>query len=616
VNPDPALQFGPYRVDPGTAQIWKDRDRLHLTPKALSVLLHLIRERPRVVGKNELLDAVWPDVHVGEAVLKVAVREIRKALGDEAKQAVYVETAHRRGYRFLAPVTFVEGPRAGALPARRGDVAPALRRPTDAREAPLVGRDASLERLDAAFALAARGRRQLVFVSGEAGIGKTSIAEAFLAGAERDHGAWVARGQSVEHSTAQEPYLAVLDAFGRLLKQSGRSQVEAVLRRYAPTWVAQLPVLSSDGHSLQRETLGATPERMLREIAEALEALTADVMLILFLDDLHWADEATVDFVNLVARRSEPSRLLLIVTYRPADLALGPPALKTVRQDLQGRGLCQDIALDLLTRDDTEAYLDARFDAHAFPDGFARFLHGLTDGNPLFLTNLLAHLVRERILDEVGGSWTLVPGLEHIADAVPDSLRQLVDAMVARLGENEQRALEAASVSGAEFTAAAVAAAVAVDTAGKGRRVARYPGGAPAVCPQQRRQPFARWQPVWPLRLHALALSARALPAYARGGPDAAAPESRAARGGRLRGPGRRDRGGSGIAFRTGLRPRQSHRIPAAGVHQCDRPFRQPRSRPVPRTRSGDDRGARRARPLGSTARPAPRPGPRAPRHG
>jgi DNA-binding winged helix-turn-helix (wHTH) protein len=465
VNPDPPLQFGPYRVDLGAAQIWKDRDRLHLTPKALSVLLHLIRERPRVVAKNELLDAVWPDVHVGEAVLKVAVREIRKALGDEAKQAIYVETAHRRGYRFLAPVTFADGPRGFAPTARRGTpgpLPPPASGPSGAHQPPLVGRDVSLASLDAAFALASRGHRQMVFVSGEAGIGKTSITEVFLAAVERDHGAWIARGQSVEHSIAQEPYLAVLDAFGRLLKQSGRSQVEAVLRRYAPTWVAQLPVLSSNDQSWQRETLGATPERMLREIAEALETLTADVTLILFLDDLHWADEATVDFVNLVARRTEPSRLLVIGTYRPADLALGPPALKTVRQDLQARGLCQDIALDLLTLVDVEAYLGARFGVHRFPHGFARFLHGRTDGNPLFLTNLLGHLVRERTLAEVDGHWTLQPDLEHIADVVPDSLRQLIDAMVARLGGNEQRALEAASVSGAEFTAAAVAAALDV----------------------------------------------------------------------------------------------------------------------------------------------------------
>ena len=214
----------------------------------------------------------------------------RRRGGAEGRGAGDPQGARRRGeaggVRGNRPPAWLSISRAGHLrrgPSRRRRDDPAWRRgagdarPTDAHEAPLVGRDASLASLDAAFALAARGRRQVVFVSGEAGIGKTSITEAFLAGAERDHGAWVARGQSVEHSTAQEPYLAVLDAFGRLLKQSGRSQVEAVLRRYAPTWVAQLPVLSSDGQSLQRETLGATPERMLREIAEALETLTADV---------------------------------------------------------------------------------------------------------------------------------------------------------------------------------------------------------------------------------------------------------------------------------------------------------------------------------------------------
>lgn len=100
------LQFGRYRVDLGAEQLWRDDEPLHLTPKSLAVLLHLIRERPRVISKAELLDAVWPDVHVGEAVLKVAIGEIRRLLHDEAKRPRYVATAHRRGYRFVAPVEY------------------------------------------------------------------------------------------------------------------------------------------------------------------------------------------------------------------------------------------------------------------------------------------------------------------------------------------------------------------------------------------------------------------------------------------------------------------------------------------------------------------------------
>src|SRR4030095_1284004 len=149
--------------------------------------------------------------------------------------------------------------------------------------------------------------------------GKKSVVDAFLMHVERDASALVARGQCLEHAGGAEAYLPVLDALGRLARVPGRERLVAVLRRFAPTWVAQMPALIEERETLQHEIFGATPERMLREIAEALEALTADIPLVLFLDDLHWSDDATVDFVGLLARRTGPCRLLLVVAYRPVD---------------------------------------------------------------------------------------------------------------------------------------------------------------------------------------------------------------------------------------------------------------------------------------------------------
>ena len=181
-----------------------------------------------------------------------------------------------------------------------------------------------------AFEQAMAGQRQVLFVSGEAGIGKTSVVDAFLSGLERSGRAAVSRGQCVEQATVPEPYLAILDALSRLLKHRHRAEIAAALKRCAPTWVAQLPGLAAEaGEGLEQDTLGATPGRMLREIAEALEDLTRNLALVLFVDDLHWADEATLDFVGLMARRPEPARFLLVVAYRPSDLAPGSAALKT-----------------------------------------------------------------------------------------------------------------------------------------------------------------------------------------------------------------------------------------------------------------------------------------------
>lgn len=95
------MRFGPFRLDPLSGHLYKDGVPVPLPPKAFSVLQYLAENGGRLVSKQELLEAGWPGVFVGDAVLKVTIREIRKALGDNPSAPIYIETAHRRGYRFL-----------------------------------------------------------------------------------------------------------------------------------------------------------------------------------------------------------------------------------------------------------------------------------------------------------------------------------------------------------------------------------------------------------------------------------------------------------------------------------------------------------------------------------
>jgi hypothetical protein len=269
-----------------------------------------------------------------------------------------------------------------------------------------------------------------------------------------------------------EPYLAVLDAFSRLLKRPHRTEVEVVLKRCAPTWVAQLPGLRDGaGRGLEQETLGATPGRMLREAAEALEDLTRNLVLVLFLDDLHWADEATIDFVSFIARRTEPARLMVLLASRPSEQSATASALKLVRQELVAKGLAQDVPLDLLATEDVSTYLDRRFEGHTLPHGFDAFVHTHTGGNPLFVTHLLDHLQAETAIERRDGRWTLTRNMDDVSGVVPESLRQLIDAGVDRLSRGQQRVLEAASVCGFDFAAAAVAAALDTDQHGVEREL-------------------------------------------------------------------------------------------------------------------------------------------------
>src|SRR5687768_4085369 len=103
------LAFAEFRLDPVSGHLYRRNEPVALAPKAFALLQFLAGQAGRLVSKEELLGAVWPGVFVGDAVLKGAIRELRKALGDDSHQPRFIETAHRRGYRFIAHVTVLDG---------------------------------------------------------------------------------------------------------------------------------------------------------------------------------------------------------------------------------------------------------------------------------------------------------------------------------------------------------------------------------------------------------------------------------------------------------------------------------------------------------------------------
>jgi len=444
---DNRLTFGPFRLDAGTESVWRAGEEIRLRPKTFAVLRYLAERPGRLITKAELLDAVWSDATVGDAALTVCVGEIRKALGDEARTPRFIETVHRRGYRFivLAPPT---EDRAGASP-EPGAALPQL-----------VGRETELRMLGVWLARAGRGERQVAFVTGEAGIGKTALVEAFVAGIP-PHDWQVGRGQCLDHYGAGEPYLPVLDAVSRLARGPAGERVLAVLTRHAPTWLAQMPGLvdAEALAALHPHVLGATRERMLREMAEALETLAADRPLVLVLEDLHWSDPSTLDLVAAVARRREPARLLVIGTYRPLDAIVRGHPLRAVTRELAVHGACEELSLELLRPGHVERYLAARFN-NEVSARLSPTVHRRTDGLPLFMVNVVDTLIRADLLVERAGHWMVEAGATAVETAVPESLRQMIEQQLTGLAPGELRLLEAASVAGITFSAAAPAAAL------------------------------------------------------------------------------------------------------------------------------------------------------------
>ena len=410
----------------------------------LDLLFLLIYRRGDLVTRAEIVERIWgKDLFLDtDSAINSAVRKIRRALHDNPDAPRFVVTVPAKGYRFIAKVTMAAADDIGVrLPSMPQGPAPIV-----------VGREAELARLESWAAQVIEGRRRVVFVAGEAGIGKTTFVGAFL-DTLGGTGARIARGQCIEQYGAGEPYMPVLEALMRLCREARGERVVELLHKFAPTWLAQMPALLSDADRdrLQVTVQGITQQRMLREMAQALEALAADAPLIVALEDLHWSDFSTLELISAIARRTEPARLLVLPTYRPTEMLVRNHPLRTIRQELELHRHCEEVRLKLLSEADVASYLAKRFvddDAARSLASFAPLIHERTDGNPLFMVNVVDYLVEQGSL------------LDANQIETPRSILQMIERNLERLTPDEQRILEAASVVGADFSAAAVAAAL------------------------------------------------------------------------------------------------------------------------------------------------------------
>jgi predicted ATPase len=208
---------------------------------------------------------------------------------------------------------------------------------------------------------------------------------------------------------------------------------------------------------------------MLRELVEALDTLSTAAPLILLLEDLHWSDASTIDLLARLAGRREAARLLVLGTYRPADVAASAHGLKPVKQELQMHGHCEEMPLVFLSPAAVATYLSQRFRRQEFPSELALVLHRMTGGNPLFVVNTIDDLIAQGQVREVDGMWGLSVPVKDVAAGAPETLWQLVDKQVERLTADERAMLAVASVAGAELSAA-VAGADGIDAQEAERR--------------------------------------------------------------------------------------------------------------------------------------------------
>jgi predicted ATPase/DNA-binding winged helix-turn-helix (wHTH) protein len=447
-------QFQSFGLDTSNECLWRKGVQITLPPKPFAVLRYLVENPGRLVTHDELLDALWPETYVQPQVLRTYMLELRKVLEDDAKHPQFIQTLPKRGYRFLAPVTDSPATEPSAASTAAGQVnAPAI------VPAGIVDRTNELSRLLAHAQRMASGHRQVVFVTGETGIGKTTLVDAFCR--QQGSAASVARGQCVQGFGRDEAYYPVMEALGQLCASADGELACRALLRLAPAWLAALGRVPAGADGSFARPL--PQERLLADLCAALEEIAGEKPLILVFEDLSWADDATLDLISALARRRAPARLLVLATFRPHDAA-SPQRLKELKQDLLMRRLCAEIELAPLARPAMKQLLARELGQDALPAELAEFVHRHSEGNPLFAIAVLEHLIAQGILVREGANgasaWRQRAPFEEMEAAVPGELAQMIELEFERLGERDQRLLEAGSLMNVAFPAWAVAAAL------------------------------------------------------------------------------------------------------------------------------------------------------------
>jgi DNA-binding winged helix-turn-helix (wHTH) protein len=430
-------RFGEFELDGPRFELRRGGAPVHVQRKALDVLLYLIRRRDRVVSRDELFAELWRGVAVTEASLDKAMRLVRLAIGDAGSIQRRVATVRGRGFRFIAPVEEIATPEDGGF-------APA---PDPA--AGFIGRADVLTAIASALRGASTAGGRLVLLAGEAGMGKTRTALEAVARA-RAGGVQVLAGwcQQGEGAPSLWPWLHLLRPLAAGVDASMLRDLGEGARLLA-AWLPELQRLLPDASPVSSLDPEAARFRLLDTIAEMLKRSARERVHLVLLDDLHWADRASLTLLDMLARDLPDTRLLVLATYRPDDLADGHPLLALAR-----RPECETVVLRGLERPEV-GRLVALVRGEQVDDALIAAIHERTQGNPFFVRELARALGSGTTAEPAGG----VPALPRL----PSGVREVLRTRLAGLSRACRSALAVAATVGRAFDVALLARALDED---------------------------------------------------------------------------------------------------------------------------------------------------------
>ena len=437
------VRFGPYCLH-DTEGLRRGSDELHVTPKCLSVLHYLVSRPGKVVAKDALIAAVWQGVAVGDSALTSCIKELRRTLDDDARCPRFIETLNRRGYRFIAAVSPVTAEPADTVPPG----APLPSSPLLGRggvSTAFLGRERELARMGEVWTRAVGGRRQLILLAGEPGIGKTRLASEFSS-VRAESAATVLVGRCDEEAlVSYQPFVEALRWYVHVCPEPDlRAQLAAIggggelgpllpeLLRRVPDLPAQ-PAMNPEGQRY----------RLFETVAALLAAATATRPMILVCDDLHWADKPTLLMLRHIMRASDAASLCIIGTYRENELARTHPLVELLA-DFRSEPSVTRLSLHGLEEVHVQGLIDAVVGSDVWPQ-LARAVTHNTNGNPFFVVEMLRHLSETGALAELRHA-PLGGGL-----GLPEGVKEVIGRRLSRLSEASNRTLSLAAVIGREF---------------------------------------------------------------------------------------------------------------------------------------------------------------------
>jgi len=434
-------RFSNCEVDTKLMELRRDGDAHQMDPLGFDLLVYLIENQDRVLTRDELLDALWPGKVVTDSALSSRLKSVRSAVGDTGSSQSIIKTVHGRGYRFVAPLE------DNSIAVSAPDL------PFEAvfHQSSAVGRDVEMGKLMRWRQRAAGAERQIVLISGDAGVGKTTLARTFADSASSASDSLLLNGQCVNQRGVSEAYLPLLEALSRAGQED--PAIARLLKRYAPAWLLQLPSLSDDIEQLERMAVGVTAGRMMRELADFLDQLAREKLVVLILEDLHWSDPSTIEWLDYYARRRGQARLIVIATLRPAGSHM------EVCRELAVRGHAHEIRLDAIDEAYVSDYLMQRLEQKPVPE-LAAITFERTGGFPLFIDTLVDHWLENGLIERTNGLWSATDSDDALLAGVPENLSQLIEQQLAGLNDSERSLLEIAALAGSPFSAAAVAHAL------------------------------------------------------------------------------------------------------------------------------------------------------------